>query len=60
MTFDEMVAESTRRLKEVVWREGFEAGRQYGIAYERYSPDRDPGWDEPTEPRNPYAKVQPL
>jgi len=55
---DDLLAEVQRRYQEWAWDEGFRAGKNYGVASERYHPDRDPEWDCPEAPRNPYTRSQ--
>lgn len=36
------------------WEAGCYAGQVYGQAHERFDPNRDPEYDEPTPPQNPF------
>lgn len=52
------VAAERERLKtsaEDAWRAGFDAGAIYGVAEDRYDPQRDPEHERPERPQNPYA-----
>jgi hypothetical protein len=49
-----LIEERLRRERAYAWSQGFLAGQSYGTSFERYDPNRDPGWDEPTKPENPW------
>lgn len=54
---EDVLAESLRRYKAAAWDEGYHAGVAFGQAHERFDPSRDPEWDEPSEPTNPYRRI---
>lgn len=54
MSIEKILKEATLRAMKDAWEIGFRAGQSYGQACEQFDPNRDPGWDEPEKPRNPY------
>jgi hypothetical protein len=53
---EDLLREHLERAKAEAWEWGFEAGRSFGKAEERFDPNWHYPQDEPTKPRNPYRR----
>ena len=55
MNSDQLLHEALERARAAAWDAGFHAGQTYGAELQKFDPQWDHAYDEPTRSENPYT-----